>query len=189
MAFHKALPPIFGRTHPRFMTPTFSTISFGVLSIIYYAAINFVAGGSVIEDAVTATSIFAALYLGITGAAAAWHYREVIYLGFRKTLSQVITPALAAISLFALMIWSIKAYLNPEESEFAVTILGVEIGGVLLITVITTLVGLAWMLVCELFTNRAYFKERKLRSEFSLTEEGEVVPRQAPPEQAETGEQ
>lgn len=178
MAFHKALPPIFGRTHPRYMTPTFSTISFGVISVIYYAAINFISEGSVIEDAVTATSIFAALYLGITGAATAWHYRSVIYLGFRKTLSQIIAPALAAISLFALLIWSVKVYLDPEESSFSVDILGVQIGGVLLIAIITTAIGLGWMLVCELFTNRSYFKERKLQSEFSLTEEGEVVPRE-----------
>lgn len=175
MAFHDSIPKIFGRTHPRYMTPTFSTISFGVVSVIYYAAINFISGGSVIEDAVTATSIFAALYLGITGAAAAWHYRDVIYLGFRATLSQIIVPALAAITLFAMLIWSIKVYLNPEESALEVTIFGVKIGGVLLVTAATTLVGLVWMVVCERFTNRSFFKARKLQSEFSLTEEGAVV--------------
>ena len=36
MAFHKALPKYFGHVHPRFMTPTISTFSFAVASIIFY---------------------------------------------------------------------------------------------------------------------------------------------------------
>jgi amino acid transporter len=54
MAFHKALPAIFGRVHPRYLTPTFSTISFGVVSVIHYVSLNFVSHGAVISDAVTA---------------------------------------------------------------------------------------------------------------------------------------
>ncbi len=73
MAFHKALPAIFGRIHPRYLTPTFSTVSFGVMSVIYYVALNFVSNGDVISDAVTATTFFATLYLGITAAACTWH--------------------------------------------------------------------------------------------------------------------
>lgn len=175
MAFHKAIPPIFGRVHPRHMTPSFSTIAFGVISIVYYAALNFVSGGSVIADAVTATSIFAALYLGITAVACAWHYRAAIYLGARKTISQVITPALGAVALFGLLGWSIKVYLKPEESEFAVKLpLVGEVGGVLLVTVVTALVGLTWMAWCELFTNRAFFKG-KLAWDAAITEDDRVV--------------
>ncbi|HUA12375.1 MAG TPA: APC family permease [Solirubrobacteraceae bacterium] len=176
MAFHKAIPKIFGRTHPRYLTPTFSTISFGAASIVYYAAINFIAGGSVIADAVTATTFFAALYLGITGAACAWHYRSVVYLGVQQTVSQVVVPALAALSLFALLGWSLKVYAVPSESEFEVTILGVQVGGVMLISVITVIVGLAWMAWCEFVTNRAYFRENTIGSGLSLTEDDRIVP-------------
>ncbi len=177
MAFHKAIPAIFGRTHPRYMTPTFSTISFGVASVIYYAAINFIAGGGVIEDAVTATTFFAALYLGITGAACAWHYRAVIYLGVRQTVSQVIIPALAAIALFGLLAWSIKVYAEPSESDVELTIpvIGLHLGGVMFIFAVTVIVGLAWMLWCEFFTNRSYFKGETLGSGLSLTEDDRVV--------------
>ncbi len=177
MAFHKAIPAVFGKTHPRYMTPTFSTIAFGVVSIIYYAAINFISGGSVIADAVTATSFFAALYLGITGVACAWHYREVIYLGARKTVSQIVTPVLSAVMLFALLAWSFKVYLDPSESEFEVTlpVIGVKMGGVLLIVIVTAVVGLLWMLYCELITNRPYFRGETMGSGLSLTEDDLVV--------------
>jgi len=177
MAFHKAIPAIFGRVHPRYMTPTFSTISFGVASVIYYAAINFIAGGSVIADAVTATTFFAALYLGITAAACVWHYKSVIYLGFRSTISQIVTPALGAIALFGLLAWSTKVYLVPSESEFEVTlpIVNVQVGGVMLIVAVTVIVGLAWMLYCEFFTNRDYFRGKTMDSGLSLTDDELVV--------------
>lgn len=175
MAFHKALPPIFGRVHPRHMTPSFSTIAFGVVSIVYYTILNFVSGGSVIADAVTATSIFAALYLGVTAVACTWHYRAAIYAGARKTVSQIVVPALAAVMLFGLLGWSIKVYLDPEQSEFAVSLplLG-EVGGVLLVTAVTVAVGLGWMAWCELFTNRTFFRGR-LAWDVSITEDDRVV--------------
>jgi len=183
MAFHKAIPAIFGRTHPRYLTPTFSTVSFGVVSIIYYAAINFISGGNVIADAVTATTFFAALYLGITGVACAWHYRSVIALGLRKTVSQIIVPALGAFCLFALLFWSIKVYVDPSQSyiEIKLPLIG-EVGGVLLIAAITAIVGLVWMLVCEFVTNKPFFRAGKLRSEVSLTDDDQVVRVGAEPE-------
>ena len=177
MAFHKAIPAVFGRTHKRYLTPTFSTVAFGVFSIIYYAAINFISGGSVIADAVTATSFFAALYLGITGVACAWHYRSAIYLGVRTTVSQIVTPVLAAIMLFGLLAWSFKVYLEPSQSEFELTlpVVGVRMGGVLFIVAVTAIVGLLWMFYCELFSNRPYFRKETMGSGLSLTDDDVIV--------------
>jgi amino acid transporter len=76
MAFHKALPPIFGKVHPRYLTPTFSTTSFAVISAVMYLAINWVSGGNVISDSVTACTFFVAMYLGVTGFACTWWYRK-----------------------------------------------------------------------------------------------------------------
>jgi amino acid transporter len=76
MAFHKALPPIFGKVHPRYLTPTFSTTSFAVISAVMYVAINWVSGGNVISDSVTACTFFVAMYLGVTGFACTWWYRK-----------------------------------------------------------------------------------------------------------------
>jgi len=36
MSFHKALPKIFGRVHPRYLTPWFSTLVFSVASAVMY---------------------------------------------------------------------------------------------------------------------------------------------------------
>ena len=79
MAFHKALPDSFARVHPRFRSPTVSTIVFSVMSIVFYVIMNFVSGGNVIADSVSAGTFFIALYLGITGFACTWHYRRSLF--------------------------------------------------------------------------------------------------------------
>ena len=146
MAFHKALPAIFGRIHPRYKTPSFSTISFGVISIIYYVALNFVSGGAVIADAVDATVFFAALYLGITAIACFWHYREFISVGSGGRSATCGCRCAGGVALFVLLAYSFKVYWDPNQSYFTIKVFGITIGGTLVVVVLATIVGLVWML-------------------------------------------
>ncbi len=59
----------------------------------------------------------------------------------------MIIPALGTFLLFALLIWSIKVYVDPNQSyvEVNLPLIG-EVGGTLLIAAITVIVGLEWML-------------------------------------------
>jgi amino acid transporter len=186
MAFHKALPEIFGRIHPRYLTPTFSTVSFGALSIVYYVALNFISHGAVISDAVTATTFFAALYLGITAVACAWHYRLTIRSGVRLATSYVWVPALGGLALFILLAYSFKVYWDPGQSYFEAHLFGITIGGTLLIVTVTTIVGLVWMLFLQR-RYRWFFSGESMASGLSLTDDDEVVrvgvgPEAVPPE-------
>jgi amino acid transporter len=174
MAFHKALPPRFGRIHPRYLSPTFATLSFGVASIIYYIALNFISGGSVISDAVTATTFFVALYLGITAASCAWHYRSYVGHGLRMACSYVVTPALGAFSLFFVLAYSFKAYWPADQSYFETTILGLRVGGIMLVVVVTAIIGLAWMAWLQR-GHREYFSGEAMASGLALTDADAVV--------------
>jgi amino acid transporter len=174
MAFHKALPKIFGEIHPRYKTPGFSTISFGVLSIVYYVVLNFVSGGSVIADAVDATVFFAALYLGITAIACAWHYREFVAGGFRRAVSYVWVPLAGGVALFVLLAYSFKIYWDPEESYFTINVLGITIGGTLVVVGIATIVGLLWML-WSMRTQPEFFSGESMALGVSITDDDDVV--------------
>jgi amino acid transporter len=174
MAFHKAVPSVFGRVHPKYKTPTVSTIVFAVASVIFYAAVNFLSGGNVLSDSVTAATFFVALYLGITGFACAWHFRTALHTGFRDFIAKFLTPLLSGIILFALLGYSVYFYTDPNQSYVEVNIFGWNIGGVLLIGLITTLVGLLLMYACRL-TSPEYFLNKAARYGPSLTETGEVV--------------
>jgi len=70
MAVFKALPDTFARVHPRYLTPTVSTVVMGAVSAALYIAFNFVSGGAAISDAVSAIGVSVGFYYGLTGLSA-----------------------------------------------------------------------------------------------------------------------
>ena len=177
MAFHKALPPIFGRIHPRYLTPTFSTTSFAAVSAVMYLAINWVSGGNVISDSVTACTFFVAIYLGVTGFACFWWYRKSLLSSARSFWLQGVFPLLSGIMLFVILGWSVYYYTDPDQSYTTWHMPfwpHWTIGGVLSIGIVTALVGLAWMLSLQR-KYREFFSGQTLREGVSITEDDRVV--------------
>jgi amino acid transporter len=77
MAVYKAIPKSFARMHPRFLTPTVSTIAMGAISIAVYVGFNYASNGiGIIGDAVIAIGLYIAFYYGLTGFTCAWYYRR-----------------------------------------------------------------------------------------------------------------
>ena len=64
--------------HPRYLTPTTSTIVMGAVSALLYLAFNYISQGFVIADAVTAIGLYIAFYYGLTGFACGWYYRKTL---------------------------------------------------------------------------------------------------------------
>ena len=93
MSAYKALPPAFSKMHPRYLTPTVSTIVMGAISIALYIPFNYLSGGNVIADAVTAIGLYIAFYYGLTGFACAWYYRKNLTSSARNLWMQGILPA------------------------------------------------------------------------------------------------
>jgi amino acid transporter len=77
MAVYKAIPSSFAKIHPRYLTPTVSTVVMGAISIIVYVSFNYMSNGiGIIGDAVIAIGLYIAFYYGLTGFACAWYYRK-----------------------------------------------------------------------------------------------------------------
>ncbi len=77
MARWGAIPEAFGRVHPRFRTPTLSTIGMGAISIVWTVlllALN--PNGNVLGDAITALGFTIAFYYGFTGIACVVYFRR-----------------------------------------------------------------------------------------------------------------
>ena len=109
MATYKALPKSFAKMHPRYLTPTVSTIVMGVVSAVLYLAFNYVSQGFVIADAVTAIGLYIAFYYGLTGFACAWYYRKTLLNRQRNLWMQGILPVLGGLIMYAAGGWSIWA--------------------------------------------------------------------------------
>ena len=94
MAVYKALPQSFAKMHPRYLTPTVSTIAMGAISIAVYVGFNYVSNGiGIIGDAVIAIGLYIAFYYGLTGFACAWYYRKNLTSSARNLWMQGILPA------------------------------------------------------------------------------------------------
>src|SRR5580698_3078371 len=102
MAVYKALPRSFARMHRTHLTPTVSTLVMGGISIVLYAAFNYISGGNVISDAVTSCGVFIATYYGLTGFTCAWYYRATLFTSARHLWVRGIIPLLGGLILWVL---------------------------------------------------------------------------------------
>jgi amino acid transporter len=165
MATYKALPPSFAKMHPRYLTPTVSTLVMGGISIVLYAAMNYMSGGLVISDAVTSCGIFIATYYGLTGFACVWYYRKNLTSSARNLWMQGILPFLGGAILWFLGGWSLWLdYDVATENDYTMyTVPGIhwQIGGVFVIVFLSTLVGVLFWIYLRI-RQPAFFKGRTL---------------------------
>ena len=108
MAVYKAIPRSFAKMHPRYLTPTVSTIAMGAISIVVYVVFNYTSNGiGIIGDAVIAIGLYIAFYYGLTGFTCAWYYRRNLTSSARNLWMQGILPAAGGLILFFLGGWSL----------------------------------------------------------------------------------
>jgi len=154
MAVYRALPTSFARMHPRFRTPSVSTVVMGAVSMVLYAALNFLSAGNVIADSVTAIGLWIAFYYGMTGFTCAWYYRKTLTSNARDLWMQGIIPVLGGLILFFAMIWSIYLDWNTTSdtsNSYTTWLLPFSphwrVGGVFVIALVSALIGVVLMLV------------------------------------------
>jgi amino acid transporter len=166
MAAYRAFPKSFARIHPRFLTPTVSTVAMGLVSIGFYASVNYVSNAAgVFGDAVTAIGLYIAFYYGLTGFACAWYYRRNLTSSARNLWLQGILPVAGALMLWFLGGWSIWLdYDVATENSYTLwTIPGLhwEVGGAFVIAAGAALAGVLVFIYCRI-TGREFFHKQTL---------------------------
>jgi amino acid transporter len=166
MATYRAIPKSFAKIHPRYLTPTVSTIVMGVVSAVLYVIMNYISGGFVIADAVTAIGLYIAFYYGLTGFACAWYYRKTLRQSQRNLWMRGILPALGGLIMYAAGGWSIWADWDvASENSYTSWLMPFwphwYLGGAFVIAFLSALVGL----ICGIwvrFAMPAYFRKQTL---------------------------
>jgi amino acid transporter len=166
MATYKALPKVFANMHPRYLTPTVSTLVMGAISILLYIPFNYLAGGNLIADAVTAIGLYIAFYYGLTAFACVWYYRKTLTSSARNLWMQGILPLLGGLIMYFIGGWSLWADWDyAANNSFTSWLMPFwphwYIGGVFIIAFVAALVGLAagiWMR----FASPAFFRKQTL---------------------------
>jgi len=166
MATYRAIPKSFAKIHPRYLTPTVSTIVMGAASAVLYVIMNYISGGFVIADAVTAIGLYIAFYYGLTGFACAWYYRKTLRQSQRNLWMRGILPALGGLIMYAAGGWSLWADWDvASENSYTSWLMPFwphwYIGGAFVIAFLSALIGL----LCGIwvrFAMPAYFRKQTL---------------------------
>ncbi len=137
MARWGAIPSAFGRVHPRFFTPTFSTLLMGGLSILWtIALLAFNPNQDVLGDTISALGFAVCFYYGFTGLACAFYYRRDLFRSARNFLLAGLIPVVGGLMLIGI---GVKAfdYYSTAGNNYSKALLGIQtpilvgIGGLL----------------------------------------------------------
>ena len=155
MAHWKSIPNAFGRIHERYLTPSFSTLLMGAVSIAWTILILNLSE-SALEDSIVAIGFPICFYYGFTGIACVVYYRHELRNSVRDFILLGLAPLIGGLMLFGVFIKAMIAYGHASEVSskpiLSITLpLWMGVGGLLL--------GIVLMLVSRLFF-REYFARK-----------------------------
>ncbi|MGI8713298.1 MAG: APC family permease [Solirubrobacteraceae bacterium] len=157
MAKWGAIPAAFGRVHPRFFTPSFSTVLMGGLSTLWTVALlAFNPNQDVLGDTISALGFAVVFYYGFTGLACAVYFRHELFKSVRNFFLAGLIPVVGGLMMAYV---GIKAYgyYNTAGNNYSKPLLGIQtpilvgIGG-LIVGII--LMFAAWPFFPEFFHRR-----------------------------------
>jgi amino acid transporter len=138
MARWGAIPAAFGRVHPRFMTPTFSTLVMGCLSAAWTVVLlAFNPSQNVLGDTISALGFAVCFYYGFTGLACAFYYRRELFKSARNFIFAGLVPALGGLMLFGIA-YKAYDYYSTAGNNYSKPLAGIQtpivvgVGGLIL---------------------------------------------------------
>jgi amino acid transporter len=181
MSVYKAIPDRFGKMHKKYLTPTAATVTMGGVSIVMYAIMNYLSGGNMIADSVTAIGVWIAFYYGLTGWTCLFYYRKVLTRNTRELFMKGILPGLGGLIMFGAGGWSLKEdwFFSSGQSYTSFQLPFAphwDIGGVFMIFLVSAFVGLLCAVAWRLASPRFFNGETLNRSTPTLVPEGADFP-------------
>jgi amino acid transporter len=157
MARFGAIPKIFGRIHPRFLTPDVSTLVMGAVSLIWTLLIINVSQ-NVLNDSITGIGFQIAFYYGLTGFACVVYYRKEIFKSLKNFIMVGVAPFLGGAMLTFIFV---KAFLDYKTTSTDVNYSGgfLGVGTPVAIGVGGILIGVV-LLVFANFVYPKFFKRK-----------------------------
>jgi amino acid transporter len=164
MAAYGALPESFAKIHPRYLTPTVSTLVMGALSILLYIPLNFISFGNPIADAVTAIGLYIAFYYGLTAFSCVWYYRHTLTSSGWNLWMRGILPGLGGLIMYAAGFYSLQSdwVASNSYTMWTVPVVHWQIGGIFIIAALAALAGVIGFVFMRV-TAPAFFRRETLR--------------------------
>ncbi|MFT4230641.1 MAG: APC family permease [Microbacterium sp.] len=161
MAAYKALPRRFAIVHPRFKTPSFSTLVMGVVAVVYYVGMTLISD-NILQDSILSLGLAIAFYYAITGYACVWYYRRELFASGRNFLYKLLLPILGALMLTYAFV---QSAIDMWDVDYGYTVL-LGIGGTFVIGIGALALGVVLMLIWFAFPrSKPFFRGESLNRE------------------------
>jgi amino acid transporter len=148
MAVYKAIPEKFARIHPKFLTPTWSTVAMGIVSVGFYLIFTLISS-NLLSALIGSIGLMIAFYYGLTGFACFWFYRKTLTTSFRNFIMRGVFPLLGGLMLAAAFVYGLIQFAAPDwltdDNGKNVTIFG--IGAEAVVGIGGLLVGVVLMII------------------------------------------
>jgi amino acid transporter len=158
MARQGAFPEAFGRVHPRFLTPHFSTIVIGAIAAVWYGVLN-TTSQNFLFDSLTSLSLMIAFYYALTGFACAIYYRRELTKSVKNFLFIGVGPVVGAVILGYLFVKAILEYSQTDQSYSGSELFGVAVPVVLGLGLLV--LGFVLMLLWRAGGHEEFFGRRR----------------------------
>ena len=168
MASWGALPKAFSRVHPRFQTPSVSTLAMGGVSIVWTVGLLLTSSpANILGDSITGLGFAILFYYGFTGLACAIYFRRELFKSWHRALLVGLVPFLG----FAGMAYVfVKSYITVSTPgyNYSAPILGIQVP--IVIGIGGLLLGFVFMAAQWIFMPD-YFKRRPQTADPKILEE------------------
>ncbi|MFY1599652.1 APC family permease [Micromonospora sp. WMMD737] len=160
MGTYKAFPTRFATVHPRFFTPSYSTVAAGVGAGLFYSILTFTSD-NVLTDTIYSLGIMICFYYGLTAFACIWFFRRELFKNVQSFVFKFLFPLLGGLGLLGVFVVTIRDSASPDYGS------GASIGGVGLVLILG--LGLIVLGLVFMFIMRArqpeFFLGRTLRKD------------------------
>jgi len=158
MAAYKALPKRFATVHPRYKTPSFSTLVMGVVASLYYVGMTLISD-NILQDSILSLGLAIAFYYAITGYACVWYFRRELFDSARNFFYKGLFPLLGALMLTYAFV---QSAIDMYDVDYGYTIL-FGIGGTFVLGIGALAFGVLLMLLWFAFPrSKAFFRGESL---------------------------
>jgi amino acid transporter len=166
MARWDAIPKAFGHIHPRNLTPDFSTLLMGGISILFTVLlVAFNSSQDVLGDSITAVGFAILFYYGFTGLVCAVYFRKELVKSWKHFLAAGVVPLVGFGVMAAIFIKAFHDYSQPDAG-YAKPLFGIQIP--IVIGIGSLLLGIPLVLLCALKYRKFFSRKTEVAAEGSL---------------------
>ncbi|MDH6196942.1 amino acid transporter [Mycobacterium frederiksbergense] len=123
MGAYKAFPARFAEVSPRYLVPSFATVTAGVVTGVFYTVVNLLSESALL-DTIAALGIMICWYYGITAFACVWYFRRELFASVHNMVFKLLFPLIGGLVLAWVFTLAIKESMDPANGS------GASIGGI-----------------------------------------------------------